>query len=78
MKTAEMKPSWQWQEVLNGHNLRLRMFTLVVSKIFFIVTIAQLWIRLPRGAVVSELGVFQDLARQSHGQASLALVIVWH
>lgn len=43
-------------------------------KMFFIVTIAQLWIRLPREAAVSELGAFQDLARQSHGQASLVFV----
>lgn len=54
------------------------MFTLDVSKMFFTVTIAQLWSRLPREAVVSELEVFQDLARQSRGQASLVLVIVWH
>lgn len=53
----------------NGHNFQVRTFTLDISKKFFIERVTQHWIRPLGEAVVSILGGFQDLARQSHSQA---------
>lgn len=60
----------------NCHDLQVRTFALDISKKFFIERVAQHSIRPLREAVVSTLAGFQDLARQSRGQADLVLVMV--
>lgn len=62
----------------NGHNLQARTFTFDISKKFFIGSVAQHCIRLLGEAMVSTPGSFQDLARKSHSQAVVVLVIVLH